>query len=89
VIANELERYSETLAKKPRIICGSKLDSAIEGNSEKLRHYAETNGYDYYEISAVVGDGVRELVRKLARFVRDNRVIDPAAEPLPAAAISD
>ncbi|HJQ37153.1 MAG TPA: GTPase ObgE [Thermoanaerobaculia bacterium] len=78
VIARELELYSRTLAEKPRIVCGSKLDSAIEGNSEKLRAYAAKHGYDYHEISAVVGDGVRELVRKLARFVRehqDQRVI--------------
>jgi len=73
VIARELELYSETLAKKPRIVCGSKLDSIIEGNSEKLRAYAERNGFEYYEISAVVGDGVRELVRRLARFVREQR----------------
>jgi GTP-binding protein len=78
VIARELELYSKTLAEKPRIVCGSKLDSVIEGNSEKLRAYAVKHGYDYHEISAVVGDGVRELVRKLARFVRehqDQRVI--------------
>src|ERR1041384_7952347 len=36
VIARELERYSENLATKPRIVCGSKLDSAVPGNSEKL-----------------------------------------------------
>ncbi|HEX8170672.1 MAG TPA: GTPase ObgE [Thermoanaerobaculia bacterium] len=69
-IARELAAYSRTLAEKPRIVCGSKLDSAIEGNSEKLRRYAEQNGFDYHEISAVVGDGVKELVRMLARFVR-------------------
>ncbi|HEY2323445.1 MAG TPA: GTPase ObgE [Thermoanaerobaculia bacterium] len=70
VIARELQAYSPALAEKPRIVCGSKLDSAIEGNSEKLRAYAAKHGYDYYEISAVVGDGVRDLVRALARFVR-------------------
>jgi GTP-binding protein len=78
VIARELALYSQTLAEKPRIVCGSKLDSAIPGSSEKLRAYAKKNGYDYHEISAVVGDGVKELVRKLARFVRehqDQRVI--------------
>ncbi|HEX9459761.1 MAG TPA: hypothetical protein VGA84_11480, partial [Thermoanaerobaculia bacterium] len=74
-VAHELEHYSEILARKPRVICGSKLDSAVPGNSEKLRAYAATNGYEYYEISAVVGDGVRELVRMLARFVRENRVV--------------
>jgi GTP-binding protein len=73
VIERELELYSRILADKPRLICGSKLDSAVPGNSEKLRAWAEHNGYEYHEISAVVGDGVRELVRRLARFVRENR----------------
>jgi GTPase len=72
VIARELALYSQTLARKPRVVCGSKLDSAVPGNSEKLRAYALKNGYDYHEISAVVGDGVRELVRKLARFAREH-----------------
>src|SRR5712691_902285 len=76
VVARELERYSEMLAKEPRVICGSKLDSAVPGNSERLRVYAAKNGYDYYEISAVAGDGVRDLVRMLARFVREHRVIE-------------
>jgi GTP-binding protein len=73
VIARELELYSKTLAEKPRIICGSKLDSAIAGNSEKVRAYAERHGYGYHEISAVTGDGVQELVRKLAAFVREQQ----------------
>jgi GTPase len=76
VIARELELHSQTLAKKPRIVCGSKLDSAVPENSEKLRAYAEKHGYDYFEISAVVGDGVRELVRKLARFVREHQPVE-------------
>lgn len=72
VIARELELYSQTLAHKPRIVCGSKTDSVVAGNSEKLRAYAESRGFEYYEISAVVGDGVRELVRRLARIVREH-----------------
>jgi GTP-binding protein len=75
VVAHELQLYSQTLAEKPRIVCGSKTDSAIPGNSEKLRAYAAKHGYDYYEISAVIGDGVRALVRALARAVRESRVI--------------
>jgi GTPase len=70
VVARELELHSKVLAEKPRLVCGSKTDSAIPGNSEKLRAYAKRHGYDYHEISAVVGDGVRELVRKLAAMVR-------------------
>ncbi|HYS56285.1 MAG TPA: GTPase ObgE [Thermoanaerobaculia bacterium] len=70
VVARELELHSKVLAGKPRLICGSKLDSAIPGNSEKLRAYAQRNGYDYHEISSVAGDGVRDLVRKLAAMVK-------------------
>ena len=70
VVARELELHSKTLAEKPRIVCGSKLDSAIPSNSAKLRTYAQQHGYDYHEISAVVGEGVKDLVRKLAALVR-------------------
>ncbi len=72
VIARELQLYSQLLAEKPRVVCGSKMDSEVPGNSDKLREYAERNGYEYYAISAVVGEGVKELVRKLARFVREH-----------------
>ncbi|HEX2060656.1 MAG TPA: GTPase, partial [Thermoanaerobaculia bacterium] len=83
VIARELELYSKTLAQKPRIVVGSKIDSEVPGNSDKLRAYAEQHGFQYHQISAVVGDGVRELVRMLARFVREN-----AARPEEALAAS-
>ncbi|HEX9162270.1 MAG TPA: GTPase ObgE, partial [Thermoanaerobaculia bacterium] len=79
VIARELALYSETLAAKPRIVCGSKIDSAIEGNSAKLRAYAKKNGFDDREISAVTGEGVKELVRTLAKFVREHK---EASEPV-------
>src|SRR5437016_5992440 len=85
VIAHELEAYSQTLAAKPRIIVGSKLDSAIEGNSKKLRAYAKKHGYQYHEISAVIGTGVRELVRMLARVVRDTVMLSREDDEAPAA----
>ena len=73
VVARELELHSKVLAEKPRIVCGSKLDSAIPGNSEKLRAYAKRHGYEYHEVSAVVGDGILELIRKLASMVRQQQ----------------
>jgi GTP-binding protein len=73
VIARELELYSQTLASKPRIVCGSKIDSEVPGNSDKVRAYASQHGFEYHEISAVVGDGVKELVRKLAAIVREHQ----------------
>jgi GTP-binding protein len=73
VVARELELHSKVLAEKPRLVCGSKLDSAIPGNSDKLRAYARRSGYDYHEISAVTGAGVSELVRMLAAMVRQEK----------------
>jgi GTP-binding protein len=73
VIAHELELHSARLAEKPRIVCGSKLDAGVEGNSKRLRAYAKKRGYDYHEISAVTGEGVRELVRMLAKHVMLSR----------------
>ena len=81
VIARELALYSPMLAGKPRIIIGSKIDSIVPENSEKLRAYAEKSGFAYHEISAVVGDGVRELVRMLARMVNEFRGTEEPEEP--------
>ena len=78
VIERELALYSEMLAEKPRLICGSKLDSAFPGAPESLRGYAERRGYAYHEISAVVGTGVEELLRKLNPIVKSGR---SASEP--------
>ncbi len=75
VVARELELHSRRLAEKPRLVCGSKLDVALPGNSKKLRAYAKRHGYDYHEISAVTGKGVPELVRKLASFIRQQQEV--------------
>ena len=84
VIARELAAYSETLAAKPRIVVGSKIDSIVPGNSGKLRAYADRHGFEYHEISAVVGDGVQELIRLLARIVREHQIREEAlAAPAP------
>ncbi|HEY0590634.1 MAG TPA: GTPase ObgE [Thermoanaerobaculia bacterium] len=70
VIHRELALYSPELGRKPRIVVGSKIDSAVEGASADARRWAEAHGYEYREISAVVGTGVRDLVRRLAAAVR-------------------
>ena len=74
VIERELGLYSEVLATKPRLMCGSKLDSAFPGASEDLRAYAHSKGFEYFEISAVTGLNVTELVRRLGTIVKENRI---------------
>ncbi len=73
IIERELARYSELLGSKRRIVCGSKLDSAVDGASENLRGYAGDRGYPYVEISAVVGTGIEGLKFGLAEMVREIR----------------
>jgi GTPase len=79
VVERELELYSEILAQKKRLVCGSKLDSAVEGASESLRRYADSRRFGYHEISAVTGAGITELKRMLAAAVRDERRAEAAA----------
>ncbi|MBW3566306.1 MAG: GTPase ObgE [Acidobacteria bacterium] len=70
VITAEIRAYSDELARKPRIVCGTKLDAASEGSSEKLRKWAEDGGFDYREISAVTGAGVDQFVYLLGGLVK-------------------
>ncbi|MFA6956768.1 MAG: GTPase ObgE [Thermoanaerobaculia bacterium] len=73
IIERELAHYSEMLGNKKRILCGSKLDSAVDGASANLRGYANERGYPYVEISAVVGTGIEALKFSLAEMVREIR----------------
>jgi len=84
IVATELEAHSRTLAGKPRIVVGSKGDAAVEGSSAKLQAYATANGFEYHEISAVTGEGVKALVRRLAALVREHRPTSPLEEPASA-----
>jgi GTPase len=69
VVENEVTLYSESVSGKIRILCGSKIDAAAEGSSKALRRYAEEEGRDYLEISAVTGAGVQRVVNRLGELV--------------------
>lgn len=73
IVETEVQLYSEVLRSKPRILCGSKLDSAAEGSSEALRAYAAEQGLEYHELSAVTGDGVQRVVQRLGSLVKQAR----------------
>ena len=79
-IHRELEAFNPDIMKKPILIAPNKIDVADayteneDGNGQgkdpltRIREYCEENGYPVYPISAVSGEGVRELlleVRKL------------------------
>lgn len=75
-ISTELGAFNEDLLRRPRILCGSKLDIAAADRRRELRDLAAKQGVRAFEISAVAGTGLVSLVREL-RSLLDAR--SPAA----------
>jgi GTPase len=82
----ELSSYSESLAEKPQIVVGGKID--IEGARENfnvLKESLERLGIDIFPISAMNGEGVTDLLGQTAlrlsalRF-SEARQPDPSTE---------
>ncbi len=62
-INEELKKYSASLASRPQIIVGNKIDAVEDPTTlEKYRQFASDNGYDFHLISAATGEGIKELV---------------------------
>lgn len=62
----ELSSYSDFLASRPQMIIANKCDLLEENheNIQKLRAYAQENGYEFMELSAATNAGVQELIHK-------------------------
>jgi|Deesub1362A_J573_1020465.scaffolds.fasta_scaffold00823_3 GTP-binding protein len=71
-INRELALYSPELILKPQVVAGTKLD--IKGNGQRLdrlARYCNDNGYIFFAISAVTGEGLGELMGYLGRRVEE------------------
>jgi GTP-binding protein len=67
VIHGELAAFSESLTREPMIVVATKLDATTERTRlEALRDFCEQRGLEFHSISAVSGEGVKELVRSIA-----------------------
>ena len=67
IICGELRSFRESLAAKPMIVVATKLDATTErARLEQLRDYCREQQLEFHAISAVAGEGVRELVRAIA-----------------------
>ena len=67
VINGELAAFSESLMSKPMIVVATKLDATTDrARLEALRAYCQQHGLEFHSISAVAGDGVKDLVRSIA-----------------------
>lgn len=71
-IVNEIESYSDELARKPRVVVINKLDlPEAQDNAEILRMELEAEGETIYEISGVTGQGVQDLLHGLWQRLAD------------------
>ena len=80
-IETELSAYSAKLAAKPTILVVTKSDAIQDGGAaDRLRAWATEQGRPCFTISAVSGDGISTLVRRVADWVEQTPRDDaPAA----------
>ena len=67
IINKELESYQTDIASRPQVIAANKVDSIFleEGQEdpvERIRKEFEPKGYKVFPISAVTGEGIKELL---------------------------
>lgn len=65
-VEQELKAFNPELLERPRILVGSKTDSARAERRTSLRRAASRRKLPYFEISAVSGEGVPAVVHALA-----------------------
>lgn len=80
-INKELEKYDEELAARPQVIAANKIDSVVPGITvigeeytdidpiERIKNEFEPKGYEVYPISAVTGEGVKDLLYAVRRLL--------------------
>jgi GTP-binding protein len=82
VINGELEAFSASLMEKPMIVVATKLDATIDATRlEALRDFCKQRNVEFHSISAVAGDGVKDLVRTIAD------ALDKIPRPAPDSAV--
>ena len=71
-INKELENYSDKLPKKIQVIAANKTDVLQDSdNYERLEKVAKEHGYEIYKISAVTGEGLKELFYKISELLKE------------------
>lgn len=82
VINQELDAYNPEIAKRPQVIAANKIDCFYGEDRERvlkqLREEFEPMGMQVYPISAVTGEGVRELlyhVKEMLDKIPENQVV--------------
>lgn len=67
----ELQKYSKKLSKRKQIIVANKIDSMQdESLYNELEKMAKENNIEIFKISAVTGEGVSELIKRVAELLK-------------------
>ena len=67
----ELKKYSEKLADRKQIIVANKIDSMQDASLyQALEDMAKEKGIEIYKISAVTGEGVKELLNRVVEVLK-------------------
>ena len=78
----ELSAYAEELSRRPQIVVANKCDlPGYEDEIDRLRAAAEAEGHEFFAVSAATGEGLDELVIRVAAQVAQLREELAAAEP--------
>jgi GTP-binding protein len=78
VLVNELRKFNESLARRPRIIALTKWDAIEDARAEELQSVRFAR-VAVHRISAVAGLGVAPLVADMWRLVSGEKVTAPSA----------
>ena len=74
IINHELAAYDSRLASRDQIVVATKIDALDQlERLASLRAQAEKDGHQFFAISAVTGEGVRELIQAAAKKVERRR----------------
>jgi GTP-binding protein len=87
VIMNELASFGAGLEQKPMIVVASKMDAVNKDKLAQLRKHSKKLKLDLYEISAVTGQGIKELKYGLGKRVaeiRAGKYVQPSMGKKPA-----
>ncbi len=77
-VAFELGAFNDDLLRRPRVLCGSKLDVADPGRRRELQDLAVAAGQPCFEVSAVSREGLEPLARALRSLLDDEGPADMA-----------
>ena len=70
-INEELKKYSEKLSKRKQIIVANKADSLQDEKSyNSLKNLAKERNLEIYKISAVTGEGIRDLLKRVSEVLK-------------------